>query len=80
MTSNPPRHRHTMTLNIGANTFPDLCDELRSIADHLEVEHRPGPRSVGSSRGWQYTLHHDPTMTAERYRDEFRAWWAEARA
>lgn len=74
----PPRHRHEMTLHLGANTLDDLCNELRIIAHGLEIEGRDEAREITSSGGWHLVIEHDPTMTPERYAAELRA-WADAR-
>ncbi len=81
--SEPPRHRHEMTLELGANTLDDLTFELRDIADRLEREQQDGPREItsgSSTAGYHLRIDHDPTMTPERFRDELAAWAEQERA
>lgn len=78
LNASPPRHRHEMTLHLGANTIDDLCDEMRRIADELEREGRDEAREIASSAGYRLVIDHDPTMTPERYDAELKA-WADAR-
>lgn len=73
----PPRHRHEMTLNLGANTLWSLTRELRSLADRLDLEDRDEAREItgGSlTAGFHLVIEHDPTMTVERYREALAAW------
>ncbi len=75
-----PRHRHEMTLRLGANTLADLCQQLRVIANDLEHDDRDEARQIMSFGGWYLVIEHDPTMTPERYDTELSEWAAARRA
>ena len=75
-----PRHRHEMTLHVGANTLGRLTDLLHEIADEIDREQRDCAQEVTSGAGWHFVIEHDATMTDERYDAELKAWWDEIKA
>lgn len=80
---NIPRRRLRLVLDLGADDLDRLCDELRRIANELELEGReevPGRTSGGYSAAHHFTLTCDAEQTAERFREQLNAWTAERRA
>ena len=72
-----PRRRLRLTLDLGADSLDALCDELRAIANDLQID---GREERSRTSGAYHTGHHldlvvtDPDMNHERYAAELAAW------
>lgn len=70
-----PKRRYTLTIEIGADTWDDVIDDLRHTSQHIE-DHGPSCQSVmgGSCGGHIVTVLQNPEMTHEKYMAELDAY------
>ncbi|WP_286697486.1 hypothetical protein [Dermacoccus sp. UBA1591] len=79
-TSRPPIPRYRLTLTIDGNTFDEIDDELRSLAnastymDSLFTGQVRHEWAIYSPRVKRHMEHRNPDMTPEKYDYELKAW------
>lgn len=80
MSTEAPRRRHQLTLDLQADSLPDLAYELHMIADGLEVREprddveKVNRTSGGVHAGYHLELSTDYDQTHSRYMSEINAW------
>lgn len=64
----PPRRAFDLTLHLGGDTWQDVVELLRTLADHV-VEHGPECDMVtgGCASGGHVQVIRDPAMTHDAY-------------
>lgn len=76
----PPRRAFDLTLHLGGDTWQDVVDLLRTLADHV-VEHGPECDMVtgGCASGGYVQVIRDPAMTHDAYVEAVERYLAECR-
>lgn len=80
MTSNPPVARYRLTLTIDGNSFDEIDDVLRVLAngstheDSLFTGQVRHEWDIYGPRVKRHMEHRNPDMTPEKYDDELIAW------